>query len=65
MAVIVPNKVAELVKSSINKDKVNLSRAVPNIDKACPIIKNIKFRFNVFSFIPYSLKFSLIIKIKA
>ena len=51
MAVIVPNKTAELVRSRISKETVNLSKTVPNIDKACPIIKNTKFLFNVFEFI--------------
>jgi hypothetical protein len=66
MAVIVPNKTAELVRSRISKETVNLSKTVPNIDKACPIIKNTKFLFNVFEFMPYLDKvFSMIIKTKA
>ena len=42
-----------------------MSKTVPNIDKACPIIKSIKFRFNAFVFIPYPLKFFLYYKKKS
>ncbi len=62
MAVINPNKAAELVKSSISKDTVNLSKTVPNMEEACPIIKSAKFRFNAFGFIFCPLNFFFIVK---